>query len=62
MIPSPMPMRMWVPTMAAVTVGAEHTCGVLQDGSAFCWGKGADGRLGTGNEVSQLNAARVVSG
>jgi alpha-tubulin suppressor-like RCC1 family protein len=30
-----------------VQAGDEHTCGVTNNGSAFCWGWGANGRLGT---------------
>lgn len=32
----------------AVTAGAEHTCGLGADGSAFCWGDDSYGQLGTG--------------
>ena len=47
---------------ARVSAAEAHTCGVMTNGSAFCWGAGADGRLGTGNENSQSIAARVISG
>lgn len=30
----------------ALTVGSDHACVILADGSVRCWGKGADGRLG----------------
>ncbi len=33
-----------------ISAGYEHTCVVLEDHSARCWGRGADGRLGYGNE------------
>jgi alpha-tubulin suppressor-like RCC1 family protein len=33
----------------ALTVGNEHACVILSDGSLRCWGKGGDGRLGYGN-------------
>eukprot|EP00191_Tetraselmis_sp_GSL018_P017277 CAMPEP_0177583902 /NCGR_PEP_ID=MMETSP0419_2-20121207/3585_1 /TAXON_ID=582737 /ORGANISM="Tetraselmis sp., Strain GSL018" /LENGTH=194 /DNA_ID=CAMNT_0019073355 /DNA_START=1169 /DNA_END=1749 /DNA_ORIENTATION=+ len=40
------------PGRAAVslTCGAQHTCAVLDSGELVCWGRGADGRLGTGAE------------
>ena len=33
----------------AITAGDLHTCALLADGTARCWGYGWDGRLGTGN-------------
>lgn len=36
--------------------GDEHTCAVLADRSARCWGKGLAGRLGYGNEENVLSA------
>lgn len=30
----------------ALTVGSEHSCVILADGTVRCWGKGAHGRLG----------------
>jgi hypothetical protein len=32
-----------------VAAGAEHTCAVLDDDTAKCWGSGVNGRLGTGD-------------
>lgn len=36
------------PTCAAVEVeaGAEHTCARMNDGTIYCWGRGANGELG----------------
>lgn len=31
----------------SVGAGAEHTCGVMTDGAAYCWGSEAGGRLGS---------------
>src|SRR4051794_16899558 len=39
-------------TATAVSAGDFHTCAVLDDGSARCWGFGQNGRLGTGSQVS----------
>lgn len=36
----------------AVIAGADHTCALRDDDSIVCWGLGANGRLGTGNENS----------
>lgn len=33
-----------------VTTGAQHTCAVLSNGRAQCWGRGDDGRLGHRSE------------
>lgn len=41
----------------AVAGGKGHTCVVLDDGSARCWGFGADGRLGYGSASNILDAA-----
>jgi alpha-tubulin suppressor-like RCC1 family protein len=37
-------------TAKAISAGSAHTCAVLDDGSVRCWGFGANGRLGYGNE------------
>jgi alpha-tubulin suppressor-like RCC1 family protein len=36
-------------TAVQVTVGGQHTCVVLDDGNARCWGKGDFGQLGYGS-------------
>jgi alpha-tubulin suppressor-like RCC1 family protein len=35
-------------TFARLVVGAEHACGLLFDGSAYCWGNGGWSQLGHG--------------
>ncbi len=37
---------------ADLDAGVAHTCGVTQDGKAYCWGLGGRGRLGDGSGVS----------
>ena len=32
-----------------LVAGGEHTCALLNDGNAKCWGRGYAGRLGYGN-------------
>ncbi|WP_217914233.1 DUF11 domain-containing protein [Miltoncostaea marina] len=41
----------------AVAGGTAHTCVVLDDGSARCWGFGGDGRLGYGGRADIPSAA-----
>jgi alpha-tubulin suppressor-like RCC1 family protein len=33
-----------------LTAGTNHTCALLTNGRALCWGQGTDGRLGYGNQ------------
>ena len=37
-------------TAVAISAGNVHTCALLDDGTVRCWGFGADGRLGYGDE------------
>ena len=43
-----------------VSAGYAHTCGVTFDGDVLCWGRGADGRLGTGDEEVRWTPAPVA--
>ncbi|HEX4459803.1 MAG TPA: hypothetical protein VIA18_17615 [Polyangia bacterium] len=36
----------------AVTAGANHTCGLTNNGVARCWGDGTDGELGVGTNLA----------
>jgi len=47
-------------TMGAVSAGAEHSCGVLSDGSAVCWGSNAGGQLGEPPSVKSVLAPTAV--
>ena len=38
-----------------VTAGEEHTCALAEDGDLFCWGRGANGRLGQGANNGNSN-------
>lgn len=42
-----------------ISAGHEHTCAVVRDGRAFCWGKGDSGRLGNNAETDSLVAVAV---
>ena len=44
-------------TVRAVSAGDSHTCVILDDGSARCWGLGTYGRLGYGSTATMTTAA-----
>ena len=46
-------------TVKAISAGSYHTCALLDDGSVRCWGYGANGRLGYGNESNVDSPASV---
>ena len=45
----------------SIAVGAIHTCALVQDGSAFCWGNNGFGQLGDGTQ-SDRDAPVAVAG
>ena len=54
--PEPEPEKYgWV----QISAGYDHTCGVLSDGRAFCWGSNTYGQLGTGNNTSSTSPVQV---
>ncbi len=44
----------------AISAGANHTCAIAVDRSAWCWGAGSRGILGTGDAISSSIPKRVV--
>lgn len=44
-----------------VTLGWDHTCALLTDGSVRCWGNGERGELGNGAAMDSLSAVRVIA-
>ncbi|MBU1220528.1 hypothetical protein KKF34_02110 [Myxococcota bacterium] len=42
-----------------ISSGAYHTCALSNDGSAYCWGAGNNGRLGTGDVHNQSFPVQV---
>ena len=47
------------PRATAVDAGASHTCALLADGTARCWGAGASGRLGNGSTANHSTPVTV---
>lgn len=49
------------PAFASISAGSSHTCGVDGEGTAFCWGNGGQGRLGTGSTEQESAPAAVLA-
>lgn len=45
-----------------VATGGEHSCALSEAGQVWCWGRGLDGELGTGNKDSRATPALVTGG
>ena len=43
-----------------VATGADHACGVAEDGRAYCWGANDQGQLGTGDTLSSARPLPVA--
>ncbi|MCH9662298.1 MAG: hypothetical protein K0U66_01390 [Gammaproteobacteria bacterium] len=43
-----------------VSAGGAHTCAIKNDGELYCWGAGANGRLGLGDDLSDLGTPTRV--
>ncbi len=48
--------------LGSVVAGGGHTCGLLTDGAAYCWGDNSSGQLGDGTRVSRSLPAGVAGG
>jgi alpha-tubulin suppressor-like RCC1 family protein len=46
---------------ARVSAGRYHSCAIKKDGRMFCWGRGANGRLGRGNTTDSKVPVAVAS-
>ena len=51
----------WTQQVTAFAVGLEHTCALVSDGSALCWGRNSFGRLGNGS-TTNVNVPTPVTG
>lgn len=51
-----------VPCVLGLSLGAEHSCAVLQTGEVRCWGSGAHGRLGDGRDGTATPEPITVTG
>ena len=49
-------------TFVAVTAGGRHTCGLTADGTAYCWGLGQLGALGSDSFQDSWRPVRVAGG
>lgn len=45
---------------ASVAPGVFHTCGLSEDGDAYCWGNGSGGALGTGSAAGGAEPSPVA--
>jgi len=57
------PLRVVVPAgvlFSSIAVGWHHTCALDTAGAAWCWGRGAEGRLGTGTLDDRPTPTAVV--
>lgn len=57
----PVPVRM--PNgvyFEAITVGYDHSCGLGQNGRAYCWGANGHGQVGNGSTTAASTASAVV--
>ena len=48
-------------SFAVISAGNGFTCGVTTVGTAYCWGTGAQGQLGTGSQASAGRPERVAA-
>lgn len=46
--------------LAALSIGVRHTCGLLDNGSVYCWGWGTYGQLGDGTTQTKNSTAVQV--
>lgn len=49
-----------VPPIGQISSGTAHSCGIGEDGKVYCWGSGANGRLGNGGLADQTYPTRVT--
>jgi alpha-tubulin suppressor-like RCC1 family protein len=58
---SPVPVTGLGNSVTAIASGFSHSCAIMIDGSAMCWGKNLTGELGDGSTNNRLTPVRVVN-
>ena len=54
------PVHTGVPTdWDAISAGGDHTCGVSQDKSLWCWGQNGNGQIGDGTTTDRPSPVRI---
>ena len=59
MIPIPVESGL---SFVRLALGGAHTCALLSDGTAFCWGSNASGQLGDGTTTNRDRPVPVLAG
>jgi alpha-tubulin suppressor-like RCC1 family protein len=49
-------------TWTMLSPGGDHACGLLADGTAYCWGSNFNGQLGLGGPTADQNSPQLVAG
>lgn len=49
-------------TFSAISAGGNHSCALVSDGRAYCWGSNLDGQLGDGTNTDRLTPTPVAGG
>jgi alpha-tubulin suppressor-like RCC1 family protein len=58
-VDSPIPVQIPLVGVTSVSVGANHSCAILQDRTLWCWGLGTSGQLGDGTKTNTVVPVRV---
>ncbi|MDZ7779468.1 MAG: hypothetical protein U5R14_05930 [Gemmatimonadota bacterium] len=59
---NPTPVSELPDDVVDIAAGAAHTCALLADGTAHCWGQNLHGQLGTGNTAPARSPTPVLGG
>ena len=50
------------PPFVELALGRDHSCGVAEDGAAWCWGRNTSGQLGDGTQADRREPMPVAGG